>query len=131
MADMIDQAILLGIGLEKRVKKVLNELSEEGKSEEGKSTEEGDEKTALPPRKDLENRLVEEGIKAIKELISSAKSGKERVDNDVQEAMGKLLERTGVATKDDIEIIEKMAQVAREKVDALEKKIEELEKKIG
>ena len=51
------------------------------------------------------------------------------MDKEIEEAVQHLLEKFKVATRDDIEIIEKMAQVAREKVDALEKRIERLEKK--
>jgi len=40
-----------------------------------------------------------------------------------------LFDKFKLVTRDDIEVIEKMASKAREKVDALEKRIEELEKK--
>jgi len=109
MTDILDKAILIGLGLEKRVKDALNELVSEGK--EAKTGEGGE----LPPKQELENKLVDEG--------------KEKVDKEIEEAVKHLLEKFKVATKDDMEIIEKMAQVAREKVDKLEKRIEELEKK--
>ncbi len=123
MTDILDKAILIGIGLEKRVKDALNELASEGK--EAKSPEEA----GLPPKETIENKLVEEGVKAVRELIAAAKAGKEKVDREMQEVVERLLEKCKVATKDDIEIIEKMAQVAREKVDKLEKRIAELEKR--
>lgn len=123
MTDILDKAILIGIGLEKRIKDALNELASEGK--EAKSPEEA----GLPPKEAIENKLVEEGVKAIRELIAAAKAGKEKVDKEIQEVVERLLEKCRVATKDDIEIIEKMAQVAREKVDKLEKRVEVLEKK--
>ncbi|HAG50612.1 MAG: hypothetical protein A2X87_01150 [Deltaproteobacteria bacterium GWC2_42_51] len=123
MTDILDKAILIGLGLEKRVKDALNELVSEGK--EAKTGEGGE----LPPKQELENKLVDEGVKAVRELVATVKAGKEKVDKEIEEAVKHLLEKFKVATKDDMEIIEKMAQVAREKVDKLEKRIEELEKK--
>ena len=101
----------------------MNELASEGK--EAKTGEGGE----LPPKQELENKLVDEGVKAVRELVATVKAGKEKVDKEIEEAVKHLLEKFKVATKDDMEIIEKMAQVAREKVDKLEKRIEELEKK--
>ncbi|MBI5328236.1 MAG: accessory factor UbiK family protein [Deltaproteobacteria bacterium] len=123
MTDIFDKAILIGLGLEKRVKDALNELVSEGK--ESKPPEEA----GLPPKQELENKLVEEGVKAVRELIATVKTGKEKIDKEIQEMAERLLEKCKVASKEDIEIIEKMAQVARGKVDALEKRIEELEKR--
>ena len=123
MTEILDKAILIGIGLEKRLKDTLNELASEGK--EAKTGEGGE----LPPKQELENKLVEEGTKVVRELIATVKAGKEKVDKEIEEAVQHLLEKFKVATKDDMEIIEKMAQIAREKVDALEKRIEKLEKK--
>ena len=123
MSDILDKAILIGIGLEKRLKDTLNELASEGK--EAKTGEGGE----LPPKQELENKLVEEGTKVVRELIATVKAGKEKVDKEIEEAVQHLLEKFKVATKDDMEIIEKMAQIAREKVDKLEKRIEKLEKK--
>lgn len=123
MTEILDKAILIGIGLEKRLKDTLNELASEGK--EAKTGEGGE----LPPKQELENKLVEEGTKVVRELIATVKAGKEKVDKEIEEAVQHLLEKFKVATKDDMEIIEKMAQIAREKVDKLEKRIEKLEKK--
>lgn len=124
MTDILDKAILIGLGLGKRARDILNELASEGK--EAKTGEGGE----LPPKQELENKLVEEGVKAVRELVATAKAGKEKVDKEIQEVVERFLEKCKVATKDDIEIIEKMAQVAREKVDKLEKKVEELEKNL-
>lgn len=123
MTDILDKAILIGIGVEKRLKDTLNELASEGK--EAKTGEGGE----LPPKQELENKLVEEGTKVVREIIATVKAGKEKVDKEIEEAVQHLLEKFKVATKDDMEIIEKMAQIAREKVDKLEKRIEKLEKK--
>lgn len=123
MTDILDKAILIGLGLEKRAKDIFNELASEGKGAKPP------EAAGLPPKQDLENKLVEEGVKIVRELIGTVKAGKEKVDKEIQEVVERLLEKCKVATKDDIEIIEKMAQVAREKVDALEKRIEEMERR--
>lgn len=124
MTDILDKAILIGIGLEKRAKDILNELASEGKEAKPPEGE------GLPPKQELENKLVEEGVKAVRELIAAVKASKEKVDKEMQEVVERLLEKCKVITKDDIEIIEKMAQAAREKVDKLEKRIEKLEKTV-
>ena len=126
MSDIVDRAILFGMGLEKRLKGVVDEVVEEGKEDASKSSEEG----KLPPRKEFENRLVDEGVKVIRELVDSVKGGKEKVDGEIQEVAERFAERCKVAKQEDIEIIQKMAQVAREKVDTLEKRVAELEKKL-
>ncbi|MBI3397932.1 MAG: accessory factor UbiK family protein [Deltaproteobacteria bacterium] len=123
MTDILDKAILIGIGLEKRAKDILNELASEGKEAKGA------QEPGFPPKQELENKLVEEGTKAVRELIATAKAGKEKVNKEIHEVVERLLEKFKVVTKDDIEIIEKMAQKAREKVDALEKRVEEMEKR--
>ncbi len=98
--------------------------------EEGKSGKEEGEGSKLPPRKELENKLVEEGVKIIGGLINLLKSGRDKVDEDIDEAVSWVIKRCKVVTRDDIDVIEKMAQVARERVDTLEKRVEELEKKV-
>ncbi|MFQ5586432.1 MAG: accessory factor UbiK family protein [Thermodesulfobacteriota bacterium] len=127
MADIIDRAILLGMGLEKRLKGLVDEVVEEGKS----GGTEGEEGEKLPPRKEFENRLVEEGVQVFRELVETVRGGKEKVDSEIHEVAERFAERCKVATKEDIEVIQKMAQVAREKVDRLEKRVAELEKELG
>jgi BMFP domain-containing protein YqiC len=127
MADIIDRAILFGMGLEKRLKGVVDEMVEEGKSGEA----EGGEGEKLPPKKEFENRLVEEGVQVLRELVETVKGGKDKVDGEIHEVAERFAERCKVATKEDIEVIQKMAQVAREKVDKLEKRVAKLEKEFG
>lgn len=122
MTDILDKAILVGMGMEKRVKDFLNELSEEAKTSGTGSK--------LPPAKEVENRVVEEGVKILREIVAAARSGKEMIDEHIKNAVEEILERFKVATREDIDVVEKMAQVAREKVDRLEKRIEELEKNL-
>src|SRR3989338_1824250 len=80
MTDILDKAILIGLGLEKRVKDALNKLASEGK--EAKTGEGGE----LPPKQELENKLVDEGVKAVRELVATVKAGKEKVDKEMGEA---------------------------------------------
>jgi len=126
MADIIDRAILFGMGLEKRLKGVVDEVVEEGKSGES----EGTEGEKLSPKKEFENRLVEEGVQILRELVETVRGGKEKVDGEIHEVAERFADKCKVATKDDIEIIQKMAQVAREKVDKLEKRVAALEKEL-
>ncbi|OGP30120.1 MAG: hypothetical protein A2073_07745 [Deltaproteobacteria bacterium GWC2_42_11] len=82
----------------------------------------------MPPRKELENKVVEDAVKILRGVVAAAKSGKEMIDEHIKNAVQEILEKFKVATREDIDVIEKMAQVAREKVDRLEKRIEELER---
>lgn len=122
MADILDKAILIGMGLEKKLKDTINELADEAKKGDG-------DESKLPPRKEFENKVVEEGVKILREVVAAAKSGKEMIDEHIKNAVQEILEKFKVATREDIEVIEKMAQNAREKVDRLEKRVEELEKR--
>ncbi len=125
MADLLDKAILIGIGLEKKAKEVLDELQQAGKSSEAAS--EG----GLPPKEAAENKVVEEGIRALREFLSLVKSGKERLDKEFATSSEKVLEKLNVATQNDMDVIKEMARIAREKVDKLEKRVAELESRLG
>src|SRR3989304_5853712 len=105
MTEILAKANLIGMGLEAGVKGASDKLESEGK--EAKTGEGGE----LPPKQELENKLVDEGVKVVRELIGTVKAGKEKVDKEIQEGVERLLEKCRGATKDDIEIIEKMAQV--------------------
>jgi BMFP domain-containing protein YqiC len=123
MVDFLDRAILIVMGLEKKARELMDELAEAGKKE----TAEGEE--GLPTWKRAENKLVDEGSKAAKELLEVLKECREGFEKSCAEAAEGVVERLNVATKTDIETVKEMARVAREKVDKLEKKLKELEKK--
>ena len=125
MADIFDKAILVGMGLEKKAKEVLEELQKSGKTE---TEAEGGE---VPPKQAVENKVVEEGVSVLRELISAARGVKEKIEGDVTGATEKIFDRMGVPNADDIEVIKEMARVSREKVDALEKRVAELEKALA
>lgn len=128
MADLLDKAILIGMGLEKKAKEVLAELEQAGKAE--KPQAEGAE-AGLPPKQMAENKVVEEGIKALKEFLSLVKTGKDRLEKEFSTSSEKVLEKLNVPTQNDIDVIKEMARVAREKVDKLEKRVAELESRLG
>ncbi len=134
MADLIDKTILIGMGLEKKVKEVIDELQEAGKESseaEGEGKKAGGEgEGELPPKQAVENRVVEDGVKVLKEFLSLLKAGRERVEKEVSSSSEKLLEKINAATKEDVDIVKEMARVAREKVDSLEKRMAELEERL-
>lgn len=119
MSDIIEKAFLIGKGLEEKVSKIIDELAKEGEKRV----------SDLPAKEELENKLVEGGAKAAGVAIGQLKKDKEKLAEKVSEVIEGLLGKLNIVTRDDIEIIEKMASNAREKVDALEKRIKELEKK--
>ncbi|MDP2689764.1 MAG: accessory factor UbiK family protein [Deltaproteobacteria bacterium] len=130
MSDLLDKAILIGMGLEKKAKEVIEELQKEGKVQAAATgAEAGGE--GLPPREAAENRVVEDGVKVLKEFLSLLKSGREKLEKEVSSGSGRLLDKINAATKDDVDIVKEMARVAREKVDKLEKRVAELEAKLG
>ena len=128
MADLLDKAILIGMGLEKKAKEVLAELEQAGKAE--KPQAEGAE-AGLPPKQMAENKVVEEGIKALKEFLSLVKTGKEKLEKEFSTSSEKVLEKLNVPTQNDMDVIKEMARVAREKGDKLEKRVAELESRLG
>lgn len=125
MSDLFDKAILIGMGLEKKAKEVLGELESAGKTAKEAPGSEG-----LPPRQAAENKVVDEGVRALKEFVTLVKSAKEKLEKDVSTGSEKVFEKLNVATQNDIELIKEMARVAREKVDKLEKRVAELEARI-
>lgn len=133
MADLIDKAILIGIGLEKKAKEALEELQKAGKSaKEAEAGAGAGEKAEgeLTPKQLIENKVVEDGVSVLKEFLGVVKSAKERLEKDVSSSSGKVLGKLNVPTSDELDIVKEMARVAREKVDRLEKKVEELEARL-
>lgn len=137
MADILDKAILIGMGFEKKAREMLEELQRAGKqtSDErsgGKPEAAGAPSSeGLPPRQAVENKLVEDGVVALKEFLAFVKAGKEKLEKEVTSSSGKVFEKLNVASQDDIDIVKEMARIAREKVDRLEKRVEELEARLA
>ncbi|MBI5561040.1 MAG: accessory factor UbiK family protein [Deltaproteobacteria bacterium] len=122
MEDFVDRAINIGLGLEKKIKELMEELEKKGGSS-------GEGEGELPPGKRLENRVVEDSVKAIRELLSALKGGKERLKGGMEDAAQRLSGKLNLATKEELDIVKEMARLAREKVDKLEKRLKELEEK--
>ncbi|MBI5826756.1 MAG: hypothetical protein HZB22_03380 [Deltaproteobacteria bacterium] len=129
MTDIIDKAILVFIGLEKKARETLDALEKAGKAAGGAA--EGGEGAGLSGRQMAENKVVEEGAAALKEFIGMIKSGKDKLEKEFLTSSEKVLEKLNVATQNDIEVIKEMARVAREKTDKIEKRLEEIERKLG
>ncbi len=132
MTDIIDKAILVFIGLEKKARETLDALEKAGKAAGGAAEGgAGGEGAGLSGRQMAENKVVEEGAAALKEFIGVLKSGKDKLEKEFLTSSEKVLEKLNVATQNDIEIIKEMARVAREKTDKIEKRLEEIERKLG
>jgi len=132
MADLIDKAILIGIGLEKKAKETLEELQKAGKSaKETEAGAQGAPAEELTPKQLIENKVVEDGVSVLKEFLGVVKSAKEKLEKDLSSSSGRVLEKLNLPTTDELDIVREMARVAREKVDKLEKKVEELEGRLG
>lgn len=130
MSDFFDKALLLGAGLEKKLKELACELESKGK--EGREEKEGEEKEpcdkGLGAKEKIENKLVTEGVKGIKELVNLLKEGKDKVEGEVSGVADTIADKMGLATASELTTVKEMARVAREKVDELEKRVKELEK---
>lgn len=135
MADMLDKAIALGMGLEKKLKELVDELEKKTdealKSRTAGAGEASAGEKPLTTRQAIENRVVEEGVLAVKELLTIMKSARDKVEGEVVESKDKMLERLNIASKDDLEVIKEMARVAREKTDELEKRVKDIEQRLG
>jgi len=133
MSDLFDKALLIGMGLEKKAKEALEELQKEGKQEAAAAGggDAGDEVREMGPRQAAENKVVDEGVRVLKEFLNLVKTGRERLEKEVSTSSGRLLDKVNAATRDDVEIVKEMARISREKVDKLEKRVAELEAKLG
>ncbi len=130
MTDMLDKVLLVGMGLDKKIKEVLEDLQKRGESEgsdngESKGGDKGDE--GLTPRQTVENKIVDEGTAVVKELLSVVDSAKTRIEEELSANSGKIRGKLNVAGVEEIEVVKEMARLAREKVDSLEKRVEKLE----
>lgn len=131
MADLLDKAILIGIGLEKKAKEVLDDLQQAGKEAKSTAAAEAPGTEPLSAKQTVENKVVEEGVRALSEFLNVIRSVKSKIESEVQSSSGKVLDKLNIATEDDIEVVREMARIAREKVDSLEKRVEELEARLS
>ncbi len=119
MPDMLDRMLLVAMGLEKKVKEVIDDLQKTGKEESG---EEG-----LSAKEVVENKIVDEGVGVVKELLSVVDGARKRIEEELASKSGRIREKIHAADSEEIEVVKEMARLAREKVDALEKRVDELE----
>ncbi|MCK5237586.1 MAG: hypothetical protein KAR06_11480 [Deltaproteobacteria bacterium] len=130
MADFLEKAITLGLGVEKKLKDILTELESAGEEKKGEKEAQKDTKAeegeTIGTGKRIENKVVEEGVKAVREFIELLKDSKSKIEDEVCSKASNMTDRLNLATKEDVTIAKEMARVAREKVDSLEKKVEEL-----
>ncbi|MFQ5354415.1 MAG: accessory factor UbiK family protein [Thermodesulfobacteriota bacterium] len=135
MSDLLDKVLLVGMGLETKLKEVLSDLEKSGEKERGEGggeTEGGkaDEGKGLTPKQAVENRIVDEGTAVVKELLSVVDSAKIRIEEELSANSGRIRGKLHVAGDEEIEVVKEMARLAREKVDSLEKRVAELEAKL-
>ena len=133
MSDLFDKALLIGMGLEKKAKEALEELQKEGKQEAVATggDDAGTKGEGTSPKQAVENKVVEDGVRVLKEFLNLVKTGREKLEKEVTSSSGRLLDKINAATKDDVEIVKEMARISREKVDKLEKRVAELEAKLN
>ena len=139
MADAFDRLITLGLGLEKKARESLEEIEKAGQKDREEKAEaagetaepsaEEEDGEELSSKQKIENKLVDGGIKALTEFINAVTDCKGRLDQEISSGSQKVAGKLNIASREEVEIIMEMARVAREKVDALEKRIEALEEK--
>jgi len=130
MADILDKAVRIGLGLEKKAKETLEELERAGKTAaEAGSAGAGEQ--GLTTKQTVENKVVEDAVKVLKDLLEVITSGKERFEKEAQATSERVMERLNVPTRTEVDVIKEMARISREKVDLLERRLEELEKRFS
>lgn len=120
MADMLDKTVLLGLGIGEKVKEKVEELMEAG--EKAKSS-------GLGAAKEAENRFVDEAVKLVSETLKHANVAKDKAESLAVEIAEGLADRLKLATKDEVDVVEKLAINAREKIEAMEKRVKALEER--
>ncbi len=131
MADLIDKAIEVGLEIEKLAKEKLDGLKSSREASGKESPEPGPEgegeDAELTPRQTIENKVVDEGTKVLREVFSAVNSLKERIGKELTTGSASVADKLHVATDDELDVVKEMARVAREKVDKLEKRVAKLE----
>ena len=138
MSDFFDKALLLGAGIEKKVKDLACELESSSKEDSNKKTDgTGDATDAgstgtegLGAKERIENKLVTEGVRGVKELLSLIKDGKDKVDGEVSGVADTIADKVGLATAAELTTVKEMARVAREKADSAEAGLKKVETKL-
>jgi len=119
MSGLLDKVILAGFGLEYKVKERVNALAKEGKPD----AEEG-----MKMKEDMENRMVEGIVEVVGGALKKVGLAKKEVDAVLGSLAEDVAERLKIVTMDDLDVVEKLVMVNREKVSRLEKQVKKLEK---
>ncbi|VAW39009.1 hypothetical protein MNBD_DELTA02-215 [hydrothermal vent metagenome] len=132
MSDFFDKALLLGAGLEKKLKELACELESTGReNRKGSDSEDsGADADGLGAKERIENKLVTEGVRGVKELVSLIKDGKDKVDGEVSWITDSVADRLGLATASELASVKEMARVAREEADASTKNLEKATRRL-
>ena len=131
MSDLLDKAVLIGMGLEKKAKEALEELERSGKEATDARAAAGPSAPGLSAKQVIENKVVEDAVKVLKDLLSAITTGKDKFEKEAQAAAERVMERLSVPTRTEVDVIKEMARISREKVDLLERRVEELERRLG
>lgn len=130
MSDLLDKAVLIGMGLEKRAKEALEELERSGKAATEKRAAADGVAPALSSKQVIENKVVEDAVKVLKDLLGAITTGKDKFEKEAQTAAERVMEKLNVPTRTEVDVIKEMTRISREKVDLLERRIEELERRL-
>ena len=74
--------------------------------------------------------FVDEAVKVVSETLKHANVAKEKAESMAVEIAEGLADKLKLATKDELDVVEKLALIAREKAEALEKRVKALEVEI-
>ena len=118
MSGLFDKVILVGLGLEHKVKEKVDELAKEGKKE----VEEG-----LDMKENMENKIIERIVDVAGAGLKKVGVAKKEVDGVVASLAEEMAERLKIVTLDDFDVLEKLVVGNREKIGKLEKKVAKLE----
>ena len=119
MSGLLDKVILAGFGLEHKLKGKINSLAKEGKQD----AEEG-----MKMKEDMENRMVEGIVEVVGGVLKKVGVAKKDVDAVLGSLAEDVAERLKIVTMDDLDVVEKLVMLNREKVSKLEKQVKKLEK---
>lgn len=121
MSDIIGKVIDAGTAVEGKVRDFIRELEDKG------SSKAGEDDGPLGAARRIENKVVEEGVKAVKELLGILEECKSKVGGEASGVVDSVAGRLNLASASELEVVKEMARVAREKVDSLEKRLSKLE----
>ncbi len=118
MSTVFDKVVLAGMGLERKMRKKVDELAKDGEVE----AEEGHEM-----KENFENELVENIVNVVGAGLKKVGVAKKEIDSVVESLAEDMAERLKIVTLDDLDVVEKLVMGTREKTLQLEKRVKKLE----